>query len=40
MAAASHLNMSALVMQAEAIRAERVLAERSSVRLSEKAATA
>ena len=39
-AAASHLNVSAFVVQAAAARAEEILAERSSVRLSEQAATA
>jgi len=39
-AAASHLNVSALVVQAAASRAEEVLAERSSIRLSGEAAIA
>jgi uncharacterized protein (DUF1778 family) len=39
-AAASHLNVSAFVVQAAASRAEEVLAERSSIRLSAEAATA
>ncbi len=39
-AAASHLNMSAFVVQAAASRAEEVLAERSSIRLSAEAAAA
>jgi uncharacterized protein (DUF1778 family) len=39
-AAASHLNVSAFVVQAAALRAEEVLAERSSIRLSEEAAVA
>jgi uncharacterized protein (DUF1778 family) len=39
-AAASHLNVSSFVMQAAALRAEEVLAERSSIRLSADAATA
>jgi uncharacterized protein (DUF1778 family) len=39
-AAASHLNMSAFVVQAAASRAEEVLAERSSIRLSADAASA
>ncbi len=39
-AAASHLNVSAFVVQAAASRAEEVLAERSSIRLSGEAATA
>jgi uncharacterized protein (DUF1778 family) len=39
-AAASHLNLSAFVIQAAASRAEEVLAERSSIRLSGEAATA
>src|ERR1700734_2963519 len=39
-AAASHLNLSAFVVQAAASRAEEVLAERSSIRLSGDAATA
>ena len=39
-AAASHLNMSAFVVQAAASRAEEVLAERSSIRLSADAAAA
>jgi uncharacterized protein (DUF1778 family) len=39
-AAASHLNVSAFVVQAAAARAEEILAERSSIRLSSKAATA
>jgi uncharacterized protein (DUF1778 family) len=39
-AAASHLNVSAFVMQAAASRAEEVLAERSSIRLSREAALA
>jgi uncharacterized protein (DUF1778 family) len=39
-AAASHLNVSAFVVQAAASRAEEVLAERSSIRLSADAAIA
>ena len=39
-AAASHLNVSAFVVQAAASRAEEVLAERCSIRLSGEAATA
>ena len=39
-APASHLNVSAFVVQAAAARAEEILAERSSVRLSPEAATA
>ncbi|MGH2903989.1 MAG: DUF1778 domain-containing protein [Solirubrobacteraceae bacterium] len=39
-AAASHLNVSSFVMQAAALRAEEVLAERSSIRLSADAAIA
>lgn len=39
-AAASHLNVSAFVVQAAASRAEEVLAERSSIRLSREAAIA
>lgn len=39
-AAASHLNVSAFVVQAAAARAEEILAERSSIRLSEQAALA
>jgi uncharacterized protein (DUF1778 family) len=39
-AAASHLNVSAFVVQAAASRAEEILAERSSIRLSRKAALA
>lgn len=39
-AAASHLNMSAFVVQAAASRAEEVLAERSSIRLSAEASAA
>jgi uncharacterized protein (DUF1778 family) len=39
-AAASHLNVSAFVVQPAASRAEEVLAERSSIRLSAEAATA
>ena len=39
-AAASHLNVSSFVVQAAALRAEEVLAERSSIRLSEEAAIA
>lgn len=39
-AAASHLNVSSFVMQAAALRAEEVLAERSSIRLSADAAAA
>jgi uncharacterized protein (DUF1778 family) len=39
-AAASHLNVSAFVVQAAASRAEEVLAERSSIRLSTEAAVA
>ena len=39
-AAASHLNVSAFVVQAAASKAEEVLAERSSVRLSVQAAAA
>jgi uncharacterized protein (DUF1778 family) len=39
-AAASHLNVSAFVVQAAASRAEEVLAERSSMRLSREAAVA
>ncbi len=39
-AAASHLNVSAFVVQAAASKAEEVLAERSSIRLSREAATA
>ncbi len=37
-AAASHLNVSSFVVQAAALKAEEVLAERSSIRLSEEAA--
>jgi uncharacterized protein (DUF1778 family) len=39
-AAASHLNVSAFVLQAAAYQAEQVLAERQSIRLSAKAAVA
>lgn len=39
-AAASHLNVSAFVVQAAAAKAEEVLAERSTIRLSPQAATA
>lgn len=39
-AAASHLNLSAFVVQAAASKAEEVLAERSSIRLSTRAAAA
>jgi uncharacterized protein (DUF1778 family) len=39
-AAASHLNVSAFVVQAAALKAEEVLAERSSIRLSPDAAAA
>jgi uncharacterized protein (DUF1778 family) len=39
-AAASHLNMSAFVVQAAASKAEEVLAERSSIRLSAQASAA
>jgi uncharacterized protein (DUF1778 family) len=39
-AAATHLNVSAFVVQAAASRAEEILAERSSIRLSPQAATA
>jgi uncharacterized protein (DUF1778 family) len=39
-AAASHLNVSAFVVQAAASKAEEVLAERSSIRLSREAAAA
>jgi uncharacterized protein (DUF1778 family) len=39
-AAASHLNVSAFVVQAAAAKAEEILAERSSVRLSREAAVA
>lgn len=39
-AAASHLNVSAFVVQAAAARAEEILAERSSIRLSGNAAAA
>jgi uncharacterized protein (DUF1778 family) len=39
-AAASHLNVSAFVLQAAASRAEEILAERSSIRLSREAAAA
>ena len=39
-AAASHLNVSSFVVQAAALRAEEVLAERSSIRLSADAAVA
>lgn len=39
-AAASHLNVSAFVVQAAASKAEEVLAERSSIRLSARAAAA
>jgi uncharacterized protein (DUF1778 family) len=39
-AAASHLNVSAFVVQAAASRAEEILAERSSIRLSSEAAVA
>ena len=39
-AAASHLNVSAFVLQAAASKAEEVLAERSSIRLSARAAAA
>lgn len=39
-AAAAHLNVSAFVLQAAATRAEEVLAERPSIRLSAQAATA
>ena len=35
-AAASHLNVSSFVVQAAALKAEEVLAERSSIRLSER----
>lgn len=39
-AAASHLNVSAFVLQAAASRAEEILAERQSIRLSARAAAA
>ena len=39
-AAASHLNVSAFVVQAAASKAEEILAERSSIRLSHEAAVA
>jgi uncharacterized protein (DUF1778 family) len=39
-AAASHLNVSAFVVQAAAAKAEEILAERSSIRLSSEAAAA
>ncbi len=39
-AAAAHLNVSAFVVHAAALKAEEILAERSSVRLSAEAATA
>lgn len=39
-AAASHLNVSAFVVQAAASKAEEILAERSSIRLSSEAAAA
>ena len=39
-AAASHLNVSSFVLQAAALKAEEVLAERSSIRLSPGASTA
>jgi uncharacterized protein (DUF1778 family) len=39
-AAASHLNVSSFVVQAAAVKAEEVLAERSSIRLSSDAAAA
>ena len=39
-AAASHLNVSAFVVQAAAAKAEEILAERTSIRLSEQAALA
>ena len=39
-AAASHLNVSSFVVQAAALKAEEVLAERSSIRLSTEAAAA
>ena len=39
-AAASHLNVSAFVIQAAAAKAEEILAERSSIRLSSEAAAA
>ena len=39
-AAASHLNVSAFVVQAAAAKAEEILAERSSIRLSHQAALA
>ncbi len=39
-AAASHLNVSSFVVQAAALKAEEVLAERSSIRLSPEAANA
>lgn len=39
-AAASHLNVSAFVVQAAAARAEEILVERSSIRLSSQAAVA
>lgn len=39
-AAASHLNVSAVVVQAAASKAEEILAERSSIRLSHEAAVA
>ena len=39
-AAASHLNLSAFVLQAAASKAEEILAERSSIRLSREAAAA
>lgn len=39
-AAASHLNVSSFVVQAAALKAEEVLAERSSIRLSPEAASA
>ena len=40
MAAASHLNVSAFVIQAAASKAEEILAERSSIHLSREAAVA
>jgi uncharacterized protein (DUF1778 family) len=39
-AAASHLNLSAFVLQAAAARAEEILAERHTIRLNARAATA
>lgn len=39
-AAAAHLNVSAFVLQAAAARAEEILAERQTIRLSARAATA